>query len=74
MTVGENSGVSTPPTSSSAGQVMGFWFDGRLLYNYATGMCLRPLFCDGYLQVGKLNKEYRGCLIFINTQPATFKF
>ena len=35
-TVGENSGVSIPPSSESFGQVVGLWFDGRHLYNYTT--------------------------------------
>ena len=51
-TVGENSGVSMPPSSSSFSQVVGLWFDGRQLYNYATGMCLRDQLCDVYTQVG----------------------
>jgi len=30
-TVGENSGVSIPPSSASFGQVVGFWFDEQPL-------------------------------------------
>ena len=51
-TVGENSGVSIPPSSESFGQVVGLWFDGRHLYNYTTGQCFRDQFCDPYTQVG----------------------
>jgi len=50
-TVGENSGVSMPPSSASYSQVVGLWFDGRLLYNYTTGQCFSQ-FCDAYTQVG----------------------
>ena len=51
-TVGENSGVSMPPTSSSYRQVVGLWFDERLLYNYTTGQCGFDGACDSYTQVG----------------------
>ena len=51
-TVGENSGVSIPPSSGSFGQVVGFWFNGCLLYNYTTEQCFRDGACDTYTQVG----------------------
>ena len=53
-TVGENSGVSIPPSSSSYGSLVGLWFQRRLLYNYTTGMCDIDLLCDSYTQVGSV--------------------
>ena len=43
-----------PPTSSSYSQIVGFWFNERLSYNYTTGQCggFRDEACDSYTQVG----------------------
>ncbi|XP_065915978.1 peptidase inhibitor 16-like isoform X3 [Dysidea avara] len=60
-TVGENSGVSMPPSSESFGQVVGLWFDGRRLYNYTTGQCFRDKFCDPYTQLVWATSNQVGC-------------
>ncbi|XP_065915977.1 uncharacterized protein [Dysidea avara] len=60
-TVGESSGVSMPPSSESFGQVVGFWFNGRHLYNYTTGQCFRDQFCDSYTQLVWATSNQVGC-------------
>jgi len=61
-TVGENSGVSMPPSNDSYSQVVGLWFDGHQLYNYTTEMCFRDQLCDAYTQVGCVRFLTRGCI------------
>ena len=58
ITVGENLGTISPPSSASYSALFETWFKGNLLYNYTTGKCIIKGICDSYKQVVSLCTKY----------------